>query len=162
MIRVRAGCLSACLALTSPAFAQTDFTDLTPAERAVFQAEIRAALLAVPQLLPDAPPVVIQDPYAAHVESDLARIAAHTEQLFKDGARLALFVAPDCADCARAKAELQDISKDYGVTFTQIDAELYPDLVRGLGLNQMPAYVFADRMFQGWMPLPVLERYLAE
>ncbi|WP_135505299.1 disulfide bond formation protein DsbA [Roseovarius aestuariivivens] len=153
---------AAALTAALPAWAETDFTRLSEAERAIFHAEIRAALLDVPQLLPDAPPVVIADPYAEAVESDLARIAAHRDVLFAGGAKLALIVAEGCPDCRRAETELYDISESYGVTFTRLVIGEHDNLLRDLGLEQVPAYVFEDRMFQGWMPVPVLERYLAE
>ena len=159
---VRAVAMALGLATALPASAETDFTRLSEVERAIFHAEIRSALLDVPEILPDAPPVVIEDPYADAVDSDLARIAAYEDLLFAEGARLALVVAEDCPDCARSEQELRKISGSYGVTFTRIEAAANADLVRDLGLEQMPAYVFADRMFQGWMPVPVLERYLAE
>lgn len=161
-MRRRAGSLVAALALAPPAIADTDFTTLSATERVIFHAEIRAALLSVPHLLPDAPPVVIEDPYAQARGTDLARIARHSARLFAGGARLAVFTAPDCKDCARALQDLRDISGDYGVTFTQFSLQTHQDIATDLGLTEAPAYVFADRMFQGWMPRPVLERYLTE
>ena len=162
MSPARAGFMLAGLAIASPAFAQTDFTALTPTERTIFHAEIRAALLTVPQLLPDAPPLVIEDPYAEARARDLALLDTHAARLFAGDARLAIFTAPDCGDCVRALQNLQELSKIYGVTFTQFSMEANHDIATDLGLTDAPAYVFADRMFQGWMPRPVLERYLAE
>lgn len=162
-VATRSAALIAALPATFlPARAETKFTALSDTERAIFHAEIRAALLEVAPILPDAPPVVIQDPYAEAVAGDLARIARHSERLFADGARLALIVSADCPDCARAEAELHKVTTAYGVSFTRMEAGENDGLLRDLRLAHVPAYIFPDRMFQGWMPVPVLERYLAE
>ena len=159
--------------LAGPALAQTDFTDLSPAERAIFHAEIREALLGLPELLSGGVPAPAPAPYAEEIESDLARIAAQADALFApglpgfggaegDAATLALFVQEDCPDCIRAEAELRDITKAYGVKVTLIDMGAHPDLVQALGLDMAPSYVFADKMLRGHIPAIVLERYLSD
>ena len=147
--------------VASPLCAETDFTRLTETERAIFHAEIRAVLLAHPEIL--SAPSATSD-YDAAVADDLALIAAHRDALFGPDdppASVAFFTRADCDDCAAALAVLTAISADYGVTFTLIDMDEKAELSAALGLEYAPVYVFEDMMFQGMMPAPVLERYLS-
>ncbi|WP_306154965.1 glutaredoxin family protein [Roseovarius sp. MMSF_3281] len=157
--------------LATPAGAGTDFTDLTPTERAVFHAEIREALLGLPDLTDKiAPPPI--DPYADAIEDDLARIEAKAARLFAPGlpgfgpkdARqtIALMVRPDCPECARAKAELRKLAETHDLRVTLIDITENPDLAQALDLDLAPSYVLPDMMLRGHMPAIVLQRYLAE
>jgi len=103
----------------SPAPA-SDGLSLTAAQRDAFGREVRALLLDEPALVADAltPPAPPTSGaiYADAAGRDLDLIAGAAEALFTPSAfgfgaarpevTLALFVAPDCADCARALAGL--------------------------------------------------------
>lgn len=160
------------LALAAPAAgAETDFTDLTATERAVFHAEIREALLGLPDLTEQiAPPPI--NLYADAVESDLARIKSQAKRLFapglpgfgpKDAAQtVALLTRPACPDCARAEAELRELAKTHDLRVTLIDITKNPDLAQALELDLAPSYVLPDMMLRGHMPAVVLDRYLGQ
>jgi hypothetical protein len=168
----RAALLSLLLLAAAPTAAGTDFTALTPAERALFHAEIRAVLLAHPELARPAPPVPPAQPdlYAEDVASDLALIGVETARLFApdlpgfgpSGAanRIALFTGPDCPDCARAEAELRDLAARHDLRVTLFDRAARPDLAARLGVDTLPFYVLPKMMLRGHMPAPVLARYL--
>lgn len=156
-------------ALATAAGAQTDFTDLTPTERAVFHSEIREALLGLPDLSERiAPPPI--NPYADAVENDLTRIKAQADRLFaldlpgfgpKDASQtIALLTRSDCAACALAEAELRDLAKPHDLRVTLIDMDANADLAQALDLDLAPSYVLPDMMLRGHMPVIVLERYL--
>lgn len=156
-------------ALAAPAGAETDFTDLTPTERAIFHSEIREALLGLPDLTQRiAPPPI--DPYADAVENDLARIKAQADRLFapdlpgfgpKDAAQtIALLTRSDCAPCTLAEADLRKLAKGRDLRVTLIDMDENPDLVQALELDLAPSYVLPDMMLRGHMPAIVLKRYL--
>ena len=163
--------MAAAAGFAGPAPAATDFTALTPTERDIFHAEIREALLGLPGLLPTGR-VAPVDPYTDEIAGDLARIEAKADALFApdlpgfgaegETAALALFIRNDCPDCQRAETELREIADTYGIKVTLIDMDAQPDLVRILGLDMAPSYVFADKMLRGHMPAIVLERYLSE
>jgi len=163
------------LAPAVPAAAQTDFTDLTPAERAILGNEIRAVLLTLPELLPEpgarrapAPAEV----YADEIARDLDRIAARADALFAPGLpgfgpsgaahRIALFTRPGCPDCARAEADLRRLADAHDLRVTLLDIDENAGLARALGLDMAPSYVFPDRMLRGAIPPVVLRRYLGE
>ncbi|HKK86792.1 MAG TPA: glutaredoxin family protein [Roseovarius sp.] len=159
------------LALAAPAGAETDFTDLTPTERTIFYAEIREALLGLPDLKDRiAPPPI--DPYAGAVADDLARIEAQAARLFAkdlpgfgapDAARtIALLTRSDCAACDLAEADLRELAETHDLRVTLIDMDANPDLAQALGLDLTPSYVLPDMMLRGHMPAIVLQRYLAE
>lgn len=101
------------------------------------------------------------DPYAAEKASDLARISAEP-RLFPDGEAIAVFIGPDCPDCAQALAELQDLADRHGVTVQVLDTAQPDDaaLMARLSLDMLPSYVMPDRLIRGQMPIFVLERYL--
>jgi len=157
-------------ALSGTAAAQTDFTALTPTERAVFHNELREALLSVPQLLPDAPAPPI-NPYADAIADDLALLANREQALYgahlpgfgpKGAAlKIALFIAPDCPDCDRAQDDLRKLSGTHDLRVTLIDMTKQPDLARALDLDATPSYVLPDMMLRGHIPPIVLDRYLA-
>jgi hypothetical protein len=162
-------------ALAGPAPAQTDFTALTPAERASFHAQIRAVLLTVPELLPDTAPTPVPDPaelYRDEIARDRARLAAHGDALFspdlpgfgpRDAAQtIALFTRPGCPACARAEAGLRALAPSHGLRVTLLDMDTHAGLARALGIDMAPSYVFADMMLRGALPPVVLKRYLAE
>jgi uncharacterized protein YceK len=160
-------------ALAGPAPAQTDFTALTDSERAIFHEELRAVLLTVPELLPDAAPAPAPaEIYRDEIARDRARLAAHGEALFstdlpgfgpRDAAQtIALFTRPGCAACARAEAGLRALAPSHDLRVTLLDMDAHTGLARALGIDMAPSYVLDDMMLRGALPPVVLKRYLAE
>ena len=160
----------ACCVAAFPVAAQTDFGALTHAERRALGEEVRALLLAKPEL---AAPAVAPRTYAAEAyqekaQADLALITSLTDQVLA-GAPIALFTGDDCADCAdcadcdRALAELEAIADAYAITFTHhmMSDPASVALAAQLGMTDPPFYVMADRILRGHMPDIVLRRYLA-
>ena len=154
----------ACCVAAFPVAAQTDFGALTHAERRALGEEVRALLLAEPEL---AAPAVAPRNYAAEAyqekaQADLALISSLTDQVLA-GAPIALFTGDDCADCGRALAELEAITDTYGIIFTHhmMSDPASAALAAQLGMTDPPFYVMADRILRGHMPDIVLRRYLA-
>ena len=154
----------ACCVAAFPVAAQTDFGALTHAERRALGEEVRALLLAKPEL---AAPAVAPRTYAAEAyqekaQADLALITSLTDQVLA-GAPIALFTGDDCADCDRALAELGAITDAYGIIFTHhmMSDPASAALAAQLGMTDPPFYVMADRILRGHMPDIVLRRYLA-
>ena len=154
----------ACCVAAFPVAAQTDFGALTHAERRALGEEVRALLLAEPEL---AAPAVAPRNYAAEAyqekaQADLALISSLTDQVLA-GAPIALFTGDDCADCDRALAELEAITDTYTITFTHhmMSDPASAALAAQLGMTDPPFYVMADRILRGHMPDIVLRRYLA-
>ena len=154
----------ACCVAAFPVAAQTDFSALTHAERRALGEEVRALLLAEPEL---AAPAVAPRNYAAEAyqekaQADLALISSLTDQVLA-GAPIALFTGDDCADCDRALAELEAITDTYTITFTHhmMSDPASAALAAQLGMTDPPFYVMADRILRGHMPDIVLRRYLA-
>lgn len=157
---MRGAGLVACalLGAGTPLVAQTDFTALTAAERAAFQAEIRALLLDEPQIVARA--LEGPSPFADAVDNDLAAIGRNADTLFANGAALALFTAPDCPDCDRALAELRALAEALGLSFTLLNMHANASLAADLGLDTAPSYVLPRMMVRGHVPPVVLRRYL--
>jgi len=109
----------ACCVAAFPVAAQTDFGALTHAERRALGEEVRALLLAEPELAAPAvaPRNYDAEAYEEKAQADLALIASLTDQVLA-GAPIALFTGDDCADCDRAVAELKAITDTYNITFT--------------------------------------------
>lgn len=154
----------ACCVAAFPVAAQTDFGALTHAERRALGEEVRAVLLAEPEL---AAPAVAPRNYAAEAyqekaQADLALISFLTDQVLA-GAPIALFTGDDCADCGRALAELEAITDTYSIIFTHhmMSDPASAALAAQLGMTDPPFYVMADRILRGHMPDIVLRRYLA-
>ena len=154
----------ACCVAAFPVAAQTDFGALTHAERRALGEEVRALLLAKPEL---AAPAVAPRTYAAEAyqekaQADLALIASLTDQVLA-GAPIALFTGDDCADCDLALAELEAITDAYDIIFTHhmMSDPASAVLAAQLGMTDPPFYVMADRILRGHMPDIVLRRYLA-
>ena len=154
----------ACCVAAFPVAAQTDFGALTHAERRALGEEVRALLVAEPEL---AAPAVAPRNYAAEAyqekaQADLALIASLTDQVLA-GAPIALFTGDDCADCGRALAELEAITDTYSIIFTHhmMYDPASAALAAQLGMTEPPFYVMADRILRGHMPDIVLRRYLA-
>lgn len=154
----------ACCVAAFPVAAQTDFGALTHAERRALGEEVRALLLAEPEL---AAPAVAPRNYAAEAyqekaQADLALITSLTDQVLA-GAPIALFTGDDCADCDLALAELEAITDAYDIIFTHhmMSDPASVALAAQLGMTDPPFYVMADRILRGHMPDIVLRRYLA-
>lgn len=154
----------ACCVAAFPVAAQTDFGALTHAERRALGEEVRALLLAEPEL---AAPAVAPRTYAAEAyqekaQADLALISSLTDQVLA-GAPIALFTGDDCADCGRALAKLEAITDTYSIIFTHhmMSDPASAALAAQLGMTEPPFYVMADRILRGHMPDIVLRRYLA-
>lgn len=154
----------ACCVAAFPVAAQTDFGALTHAERRALGEEVRALLVAEPEL---AAPAVAPRNYAAEAyqekaQADLALISSLTDQVLA-GAPIALFTGDDCADCGRALAELEAITDTYSIIFTHhmMSDPASAALAAQLGMTEPPFYVMADRILRGHMPDIVLRRYLA-
>lgn len=108
-----------------------------------------------------APPAT--DLYGSEKSADRARIEAEAEALFgpdRDAA-IALFTAPDCADCAQAEAELAALTARLGLRhrIIALDDDTRPMFER-LTFDTLPAYVLPDMLIRGQMPAFVLEGYL--
>jgi len=155
------------------AVAETDFTRLSPAERAIFHQQIREALLGLPELLqdapaPSAPPVT--SVYQDAIDQDLARLSERDQALFgpdlpgfgPPGAalRIALFTAPDCPDCNRAEEDLRALAQTHDLRVTLLDIARNAALAETLEIDMAPSYVLPDMMLRGHIPPIVLERYL--
>ncbi|MDQ2092547.1 glutaredoxin family protein [Rhodalgimonas zhirmunskyi] len=157
-----------------PLWAETNFTALSSAERAIFRAEIRAVLMDNPELaIPDRPASVQDAPlYEDDIASDLKLIAENRAALFSpslpgfgpDDApqTLALFIGPDCPTCDAAEAELRDLAARHDVRVSLIDVTDHADLARRMTAEELPFYVLPKMMLRGHMPAPVLERYLSQ
>jgi len=165
---VKAGLTGVALALVASLVrAESDFSALTPQERAIFHAEIRAVLLANPEI---AAPKPVALGYGDDIARDLNLIAAHAEALFDPslagfgrlGAsqRIALFIGPECSDCDRAIADLKALASTYDMRVTVHDIEPQNRLAQNIGVDTLPFYVFPKMMLRGHMPAVVLERYL--
>ena len=154
----------ACCVAAFPVAAQTDFGALTHAERRALGEEVRALLLAEPELAAPAvaPRNYDAEAYEEKAQADLALIASLTDQVLA-GAPIALFTGDDCADCDRALAELEAIADAYAITFTHhmMSDPASAVLAAELGMTDPPFYVMADRILRGHMPDIVLRRYLA-
>ena len=154
----------ACCVAAFPVAAQTDFGALTHAERRALGEEVRALLLAEPELAAPAvaPRNYDAEAYEEKAQADLALIASLTDQVLA-GAPIALFTGDDCADCGRALAELKAITDTYNITFTHhmMSDPASAVLAAELGMTDPPFYVMADRILRGHMPDIVLRRYLA-
>jgi hypothetical protein len=159
----------------SMAQAQTDFAALSAPERQIFHNEIRAVLLAHPDLVGALLPPAYRPPprlYHDEVESDLALIARHRAALFAPDLpgpipaqiqqRIALFTTDDCSPCATALDDLEALSPRFGLRVHVIDAKAEPALLEAMEADTLPFYVFPKMMLRGKMPAPVIERYLEQ
>lgn len=156
--------MAAALLWAAPlAFAQTDVTAMGAAERAAFGAELRAYLLARPEVIAEA---LSPAPYAGEAAADRDLIAAHAERLFDPGrptfgagpVRLALLTG-DCAACGAARAELEALARDLPLRVYVVEDAA---LGAALGLSTLPSYVFDDLMVRGHVPPVVIDRYVRE
>lgn len=159
--------VTAALLYAAPfAFAQTDLTAMSAAERAAFHAELRAYLLAHPEVVEQALTSAQPGGYAAEAAADRDRIAAMEARLFDpdlpgfgDGPVRLAFLTGACAGCAAAQTELEQLAKRLPVTITVVTD---PALSKSLGIDTLPAYIFDDLMVRGHVPPIVIERYIHE
>jgi thiol-disulfide isomerase/thioredoxin len=138
------------------------------------RAEMIEVLTGLPELLPEPPSVPLEPGalYEDEARSDLALLDGLAELLFApalpgfgpEGAqhKVALITAPDCPECPKAEADLRDLSEVYDLRVTLINADENADLLKALGLDMVPSYVFPDQMLRGAIPAIVLERYLSD
>mgnify|MGYP005992464865 CR=1 FL=1 len=150
-------------ALALPVGAQTDIGNLTPQERASFAEEMRAFLMAEPDLVARAlaPRNYAAEAYQQKADDDRAMLDRLSAQVLS-GADVALFVDRDCAECDAARVELRAFSDRYGTTFTLHDMA-DPEgaaLAEKLGMTDAPFYVLPDMILRGQMPVIVLGKYL--
>ena len=150
--------------------------DMTEPQRRAFGAEVRAVLMAHPEL---AAPALAQSrsapgkaiaPYAENIRRDLDLIDRYASDLFGSGlpgfgepgarAAVAFFTRPGCPDCAAAEADLRRLARDLGLRVTLRDITEQAALAAALGLDMAPSYVLPHMMLRGRMPAVVLERYL--
>lgn len=68
----------------APAAAQTDIGNMTPAERAAFGAEVRAYLLANPDVLNEVIEEYARQRKAAQADADRQLVAEHADELYED------------------------------------------------------------------------------
>ena len=151
---------SLCAALTffaAPVSSQTDFTALSDGELRLFREEVRAVLLAHPEIVESA---LTPQPYADEINSDLALIRLHGPTLFA-GHDIALFVSSDCAVCARAEKELSALAQAQGLSINVLIVERHAGLQAALEIDSLPFYVLPDKMLRGMMPATVLQRFLS-
>ena len=166
MIPMRGLTVAALLCAAPFAFAQSDLTAMSAAERAAFRAELRAYLLAHPEVIELALTSAQPGGYAAEAAADRDRIAALEARLFDpalpgfgDGPVRLAFLTGECADCAAARAELETLARTLPLRVYVIeDAELSAALV----LDALPSYVFEDLMVRGHVPPVVIERYVRD
>lgn len=161
---------AACALILSGSVAQAEPL-FDSAGRAALGAEIRALLLAEPEIVARAltPPSAFEDA----VSADMDRLTRLAPRLFDPaqagfGAadarlRIAFFTSDTCAACAQAKDDLRALvaTRDLRVTVFSLEDADARDLAATLELTESPAYVLPDMMLQGHIPPVILERYLA-
>ena len=150
--------------LLLPFAAQAEGLDLSATERAAFRAELRAAILAEPEVVAKAleRPNPVQSAFRQNVADDLLLIDSQRTAILGD-ADVALFVRRDCTECARAVQELTTLSKTTGATFIlhDIGTAEGAKLAETLEIDTAPFYVLPKMMLRGHIPQVVLQKYLA-
>lgn len=162
--------MASCAVLLSGGIAQAEpLFDATG--RAALGAEIRALLLAEPEIVTRAltPPSAFQEA----VSADMDRLTRLAPRLFDpaqagfgaaDAAlRIAFFTSDDCAACVQAEVDLRALimTHDLRVSVFSLADAAARELAAALELTETPAYVLPDMMLQGHIPPVILERYLA-
>ena len=171
-MRAPVAAFAAVLGAAAPASAGKLFD--TAAEHAAFATELRAALLANPEIVDAAlNPAVPSgaDIYRDARDADLSLIRDEAARLFGPGPRLGAEDAPvalafitdgDCEGCADAEAALVALLSERGLAARRIDAAS-PEgraLTERLTLDALPSYVLPHMMVRGQIPPFVLARYL--
>ena len=118
---------SAAVALTLSAapLAATDLTDMSDAERAAFQAQVRAYLLENPEVILEAITLLEDRQAEAQAQADLQLVADNAEELFNDGfswvggnpdgdITLVEFLDYRCGYCHRAMPEVANLLAEDG------------------------------------------------
>lgn len=114
---------SACL-LAAPAFSE-GLTDMTPAEREAFRAEVKAYLLENPEVLVDAMNVLQDRQDQAEAANDKQMLVDNKDAIFTDGASwvggnpdgdvtVVEFMDYRCGYCRKAYQEIEDLVKSDG------------------------------------------------
>ena len=115
------------LVAAAPAAAQTDIGNMTPEERAAFGAEVRAYLLANPEVLTEVVDELTRQREEAQAAADRELIAAYAEQLYEDprdyvagnpegDVTVVEFLDHNCPYCKKAHPEvLQLLEQDPNV-----------------------------------------------
>lgn len=137
--------------------AQSDLLDLSPNERAALGRELRAVLLAEPEIVARA---LAPSPYADEIAKDRAKLAAARSALF-EGADFAFVVSDDCPSCAEALARLTALSDARALRFNTLTSENIPEAANALELDTPPFYIFPDAVYRGAMPDAVIARKLS-
>ena len=146
---------------------------LTDAERLAFRAEVRAAILADPDiaarvadLLDPVVADVVDDLYGAAIADDLALIDRHRAAIFGD-AGLALFAAPDDAyadavleTLARTRPDLTVRRHDVTAQTLATGGDPSADLARTLGFDILPFWVTPRAFIRGDVPAVLIDRAL--
>lgn len=126
MFRFTALAFALSLPLFAPLPAQAfDITKMSEAERSAFQSEIRAYLLAHPEVLTEVAALLESQEAAAQAENDVALVAAHQAALFSDpnswvggnpegDITLVKFIDYRCGYCRKANAEVAELVKSDG------------------------------------------------
>lgn len=160
---MRAIGVASALLLALPAGA-SDLTEMPPAQRGAFEAELRAAILANGDVIAEAlaGPQPAASEMRQYIEDDLTLLEALAPEVLA-GHDLALFTSDDCAECADAERELSELSETYGLTFIQHDIATPQAAAWAarLGLEAAPFYLLPKMILRGHMPPVVLQKYLA-
>ena len=157
-----------CAVAPMPMVAETSFESLTPTERAILRAEIRALLLFDPEIVQTALTPPPPNLYADDIADDLSLIRAHETTLFGENTAgfgpkaaavtLAVFIAPDCPDCDATLADLRTLADTMSLRITLHD--ISGETARALSLDVAPSYVLPKMMIRGAMPAALLARYI--
>ena len=119
----------ALLAIAPPAAAQTDIGNMTPEERAAFGAEVRAYLMANPEVLNEVIEELVRRREEAQAEADRQVIAENADALFDDGyswvggnpegdVTVVEFLDYNCPYCKQAHPEVaQLLEEDPNIRF---------------------------------------------
>jgi len=152
------------LSLAAPA-AASELAEMTPAQRAAFEAELRAAILANGDVIAEvlAGPQPARSEMQQYIADDLSLLDRLAPTLL-DGKDIALFTAEGCADCAEAAQELDDLAKTYEIDFNLHDlaSPKAKAWAEDLGLSEAPFYVLPNMILRGHMPQVVLQKYLSK
>lgn len=105
-------------------------------------------------------PLVTGDLYAEDKARDKDRIAARSAALFPEGEPIALFIGPDCPECAEARETL--LALGHPVALHDTREPEAAALMAQMTLDSLPSYVMPGRLIRGAMPGFVLQRYLEE
>lgn len=151
------------LSLAAPA-AASELAEMPPAQRAAFEAELRAAILANGDVIAEAlaGPQPARSEMQQYIADDLSLLDRLAPTLL-EGNDIALFIAEGCAGCADAAQELDDLAKTYEIDFILHDLAS-PEAkawAEDLGLSEAPFYVLPNMILRGHMPQVVLQKYLS-